>query len=148
MIATMVQAKDYTKKHEVRIFIDQMVRKYHFNRSYLNRLFSHIKFQKRALAIYVPSLRPRGKVDRVHRKEGSWDRYERIFLKDTKVDKGVAYMHRHRDSLLRAYRKYGVQPEYITAIIGIESHYGKNTGKYPVLDTLTTLAFEQHRRSV
>ena len=55
-------------------------------------------------------------------------------------------MHKHRNTLLKAYQKYGVQPEYIIAIIGIESHYGVNRGKFPVFDTLTTLAFEKHRR--
>ena len=140
-------AKDYTKKHEVRVFIDRMVKKYKFNRSYLNDLFRHVKFQKKALAIYVPSLRPKVKPSvKVHRKQGSWDRYEEIFLKESKVKKGVSYMHKYRNTLLKAYRKYGVQPEYITAIIGIESHYGANTGKFPVFDTLTTLAFEKHRR--
>ena len=144
---SILEAKDYTKKHEVRLFIDGMVKYHHFKRSYLNGLFSHVTFQKRALSYYVPSLRP--KVKRVKRKPshlGPWDSYERIFLKDVKTRKGVAFMHRHRHTLLKAYHKYGVQPEYVTAIIGIESHYGANRGTYPVFDTLTTLAFEKHRR--
>ena len=140
-------SKDYTKKHEVRVFIDQMVKKHKFNRNKLNKLFSHAKFQKKALSIYVPSLRPKVKpTKRVRKKQGSWDRYEKVLLKESKVRKGVFYMHQHRNTLLKAYRKYGVQPEYITAIIGIESHYGVNRGKFPVFDTLTTLAFEKHRR--
>jgi len=139
--------KDYTKKREVRIFIDRMVEHYHFKRNYLNGLFKHITFQKRALAIYVPSLRPTVKSPKKARKMGSWDRYEAIFLKkEKKVEKGIAFMYRYRNVLERAYRKYGVEPEYITAIIGIESHYGEHTGRYPVLDTLTTLAFEKNRR--
>ncbi len=142
-----IQAKDYTKKREVRIFIDQMVKKHKFNRSELNKMFSHTKFQKKALAIYVPSLRPKAKPPRVRKKQGSWDRYENILLKESKVTKGVSYMHKHRNTLLKAYQKYGVQPEYIIAIIGIESHYGINRGKFPVFDTLTTLAFEKNRRN-
>ena len=141
-----VLAKDYTKKREVRLFIDQMVKHHKFNRSKLNTLFRHTKFQKKALAIYVPSLRPKTKPPRVRKKQGSWDRYENILLKESKVTKGVSYMHKYRNTLLKAYQKYGVQPEYITAIIGIESHYGVNRGKFPVFDTLTTLAFEKNRR--
>jgi len=148
LFVSILSAKDYTKKYEVRLFIDQMVKKHKFSRNYLNDLFRHAKFQKKALSAYVPSLRPKVKHYRTlaQRKQGPWDRYEEIFLKKSKVTKGVAYMRKHRDILLKAYRKYGVQPEYVTAIIGIESHYGANTGKYPVFDTLTTLAFEQHRR--
>ena len=139
-------SKDYTKKREVRVFIDRMVKHYHFNRTYLNNLFSHVKFQKRALAIYVPKYREKWKPPKRRKKQGSWDRYEEIFLKPSKVDLGIAYMHKYRKTFQRAYKKYGVQPEYIAAIIGIESHFGKNTGKFPVLDTLTTLAFEKNRR--
>jgi len=142
-----VLAKDYTKKREVRVFIDQMVKQNKFNRSELNKLFRHTKFQKKALAVYVPSLRPKVKPSKkVRKRQGSWDRYENILLKESKVTKGVSYMHKHRNTLLKAYQKYGVQPEYIIAIIGIESHFGVNRGKFPVFDTLTTLAFEKNRR--
>jgi len=139
-------SKDYTKKREVRVFIDRMVKHYHFNRTYLNNLFSHVKFQRRALAIYVPKYRKKWKPPKRRKKQGSWDRYEEIFLKPSKVDLGIEYMHKYRKTFQRAYKKYGVQPEYVAAIIGIESHFGKNTGKFPVLDTLTTLAFEKNRR--
>jgi len=147
IVISQVVAKDYTQKRETRLFIDQMVKRHHFSRSYLNKLFRNVTYQKTALSYYVPSLRP--KVKKKKRKPsrlGPWDYYEKMFLKEVKVNKGIEYMHKHRDTLLRAYRKYGVQPEYITAIIGIESHYGANTGKFPVFDTLTTLAFEKHRR--
>lgn len=146
LLTTILSAKDYTKKREVRVFIDRMVKHYHFNRFELNRLFSHAKYQKRAHAIYVPSLRPKWVRPKNYKRIGSWDRYQQIFLKNGKVDKGVAYMHKHKTDLSRAYKKYGVEPEYVTAIIGIESHYGYNRGKFPVFDTLTTLAFEPNRR--
>ncbi|BAF71441.1 lytic murein transglycosylase B [Sulfurovum sp. NBC37-1] len=146
LFSTAGWSKDYTKKREVRVFIDRMVKHYHFNRSYLNNLFSHVKFQRRALAIYVPKYRKKWKPPKRRKKQGPWDRYEEIFLKPSKTDLGIKYMHKYRKTFLRAYKKYGVQPEYIAAIIGIESHFGKNTGKFPVLDTLTTLAFEKNRR--
>ena len=146
LLTTILSAKDYTKKREVRVFIDHMVKHYHFNRFKLNRLFSHAKYQKRAHSIYVPSLRPKWVRPKNYKRIGSWDRYQQIFLKSGKVDKGVAYMHKHKTDLSRAYKKYDVEPEYVTAIIGIESHYGYNRGKFSVFDTLTTLAFEPNRR--
>ncbi len=146
LFTSMISAKDYTKKKEVRVFIDRMVKQHHFSRSDLNRLFSHAKYQKKALAIYVPSLRPKWKRPKNYKKKGPWDRYEQIFLKPSKVAKGVEYMYKHKEKLQKAYRKYAVEPEYITSIIGVESHYGVNRGKFPVFDTLTTLAFEPNRR--
>ena len=146
LFSSILHAKDYTKKREVRVFIDRMVKHHHFSRSELKHLFSHAKYQKRALSAYVPSLRPKWVPPKNYKKIGPWDRYENIFLKKSKVEKGVEYMHTHKGKLQKAYSVYGVEPEYVTAIIGIESHYGVNRGKYPVFDTLTTLAFEKNRR--
>ena len=143
---SQIFAKDYSKQANVKQFIKNMSRQYHFKQSELTTLFSHAKYQKRALAIYVPSLRPKWKPPKVRKKQGSWDRYQGIFLKDKKIERGVAYMHKHKNDLLKAHKKYGVEPEYIAAIIGVESHYGINRGKFSVLDTLTTLAFEHNRR--
>ncbi|SFZ98664.1 Membrane-bound lytic murein transglycosylase B precursor [hydrothermal vent metagenome] len=142
-------AKDYTNKKEVQTFINEMVKQHNYSKTELNKLFSNVKYQKRALAIYAPALRPvvkPSKPTKVRKKQGSWDRYEGILLKESKVTKGVEYMRTHRSDLSRAYSVYGVEPEYITAIIGVESHYGDNRGKFPVLDTLTTLSFEKNRR--
>ncbi len=55
-------------------------------------------------------------------------------------------MRKFRDTLKKAYRKYGVPPEYITAIIGIESNYGRVRGDYFVFDRLTHLAFDKKGR--
>ena len=152
LLAPMLYAKDYTRQRNVKHFINHMVKKHRFDRNELQWLFAHVRYQKKALAIYVPSLRPRikqKKRDIQHKprkKQGSWDVYERIYLKEVKVRKGIRFMHEQHHWLQKAYRRYGVEPEYIAAIIGIESHYGVNRGKFPVFDTLTTLSFERNRR--
>ena len=148
LLTINIDAKDYTKKREVRNFITKMVKKYHFKRAYLNKLFKDVEFQQRALGIFNPKYakRPKKRPKR-YPKHGSWDRYEKIHLGETRVDKGVEYLRKHREIFRRAYRKYGVPPEYITAIIGIESYYGVNVGQFPAFDTLTTLGFEENRRS-
>ena len=50
-------------------------------------------------------------------------------------------------TLERAEREYGVPPEYIVAIIGVETFYGRNTGRWRVIDALTTLAFDYPPRA-
>jgi membrane-bound lytic murein transglycosylase B len=148
LLNTTIQAKDYTKQRNTRVFINMMVKKYHFNRSYLNRLFRDVKFQRRVLGIFNPAYRIKSKKKVKHYpKHGSWDRYEKILLGETRVNKGVKYMHDNRNIFHRVYRKYGVAPEYIAAIIGVESYYGYNRGKFPVFDVLSTLAFEPNRRA-
>ena len=143
-------AKDYTLKKEVKSFINMMVKKHHFKRLYLKKLFKNVKFQKGALGMFNPKYRKKPKPNSKKKrftKHGSWDRYEKILLGDTRVKKGVKYMRDYRTIFRKVYKKYGVPPEYITAIIGIESYYGYNRGKFPAFDTFVTLAFEKNRRS-
>ena len=150
LFAVTLNAKDYTKQKNTRLFINLMVKKYHFKKAYLNRLFKNVKFQRRVLGMFNPAYRKKpkggGKVKH-YPKHGSWDRYEKILLGKTRVAKGVEYMYKHRNIFKKVYKKYGVEPEYITAIIGVESYYGYNRGKFPVFDVLTTLAFEPNRRA-
>jgi membrane-bound lytic murein transglycosylase B len=68
-----------------------------------------------------------------------WKDYRPIFITGKRIDAGVAFYREHRDLLERIGRQYGVAPEYIVAILGVETFYGRNTGKYKVLDALVTL---------
>jgi len=68
-----------------------------------------------------------------------WSAYRAIFLTDQRIDAGVAFYREHRALLERIADQYGVAPEYIVAIIGVETFYGRLTGKYKVLDALVTL---------
>ena len=68
-----------------------------------------------------------------------WSEYRPIFLTDQRIDDGVAFYLAHRELLERTADQYGVAPEFIVAIIGVETSYGRITGKYKVLDALVTL---------
>ena len=82
-----------------------------------------------------------------YRPQGKWDIYSRVHLENNQSNLGVEFMHTHRKTLEKAYQEYHVPPEYITAIIGIESHYGKNRGLYYVFDSLSHLAFDGGKRT-
>jgi membrane-bound lytic murein transglycosylase B len=58
------------------------------------------------------------------------------------VTNGVAFWQEHQVALARAEKEYGVPPEIIVSIIGVETNYGRNTGNWYVMDALTTLAFD------
>src|SRR5678815_122352 len=68
-----------------------------------------------------------------------WKDYRPIFLTDQRIDNGVAFYREHRALLEQVGKQYGVAPQYIVAIVGVETSYGRNTGKYKVLDALVTL---------
>ena len=137
--------KNYSNEIEVEKFINDLVKYESFDKRELNELFSKVEVQNSALKYY---LKPKKNDFEVKKKfTGSWDRYEKKLLNEKRINLGVDFMKRNKKLLKSAYKKYGVQAEYITAIIGIESFYGEFTGNYPVFAALTTLAFEENRRN-
>ncbi len=71
-----------------------------------------------------------------------WYQYKPLFVNDSRVKAGVDFWNTHARELALAQQKYGVSPQIIVAILGVESFYGRQKGAYPVLDALTTLAFD------
>lgn len=74
-----------------------------------------------------------------------WSEYRPLFLNAARIEGGKAFIDRHRNELQAVEAKYGVPAEIIVAIIGVETGYGANMGKYPVVDALYTLAFRYPR---
>lgn len=78
---------------------------------------------------------------------GAWLRYRSKFLTEDSIANGVRFWQRHAAALERAAARYGVPPEYVVAIIGVETRYGGYVGKTRILDALATLAFAYPRRA-
>jgi membrane-bound lytic murein transglycosylase B len=76
-----------------------------------------------------------------------WSQYRPIFLNPQRIDEGIVFYRRHRPLLDQIAKEYGVPPELIVAIIGVETNYGANTGGYRVLDALVTLGFHYPPRA-
>ena len=149
----MLPAKDYTKNPETLSFMNELVQKYDFKRDELEKLFSNVNVQNSALRVFLPKEQKKrtpeqiAALKKLYPKYGAWDRYSKHKISDSRIKQGVAYIKQHRKTFEKVEKMYGVPKEYIAAIIGVESAYGKNVGKYPVFDTLSTLAFEKNRRN-
>lgn len=76
-----------------------------------------------------------------------WKDYRPIFLTDKRRDDGIAFYLANRALIERAAEEFGVAPEIIVAIIGVETSYGANYGRYKVLDALVTLTFHYPPRA-
>ncbi len=76
-----------------------------------------------------------------------WYQYRAIFLTEQRIADGVAFWREHAGRLARIERQYGVPAEILVAILGVETGYGRNTGRYAVLDALATLAFDYPPRA-
>lgn len=77
----------------------------------------------------------------------AWWEYRERFLTAKRIDDGVKFWREHRVALERVAADRGVPPEYIVAILGVETVYGRSTGRYRVLDALATLSFEYPPRA-
>ena len=75
-----------------------------------------------------------------------WYEYRDIFLTQQRIEEGGEFMDKYADALSRAENTYGVPAEIITAIIGVETYYGRHKGQHRVLDSLATLAFHHPTR--
>ncbi len=112
-----------------------MVTKHQFNRAELERVF--------ALAQHQPSV-----IESISRPATlkPWPEYRASFVNPERIRFGLEFWRKHRQILQSAEQKYGVPQEIILAVIGVETVYGRDAGKYRVLDALTTLAFDYPRR--
>lgn len=92
---------------------------------------------------------PIEKVIRLDRKqpEGTFTfaQYTTKVITQQRIDQGRKLLEENRADLERISAQYGVQPEYIVALWGMETSYGKITGGYNVVQSLATLAYEGRR---
>lgn len=75
-----------------------------------------------------------------------WD-YLSGLVDEERVELGKQKLAQYRDVLNRASQTYGVPPETIVAVWGVESNFGDISGKYPLLQALGTLSCEGRRQS-
>lgn len=130
-------AYNYAERDDVKQFIDEMVKEHGFERADLEAKFASAKKLDKVLAhIAKPA-----------EKELNWGQYRPIFVTKKRADKGKVFMKEHAEALARAEKTYGVPAEIIAAIIGVETYYGRHTGKYTIFDSLTTLGFDYPPRS-
>lgn len=149
----MLSAKDYTEDPKTMASIDTLVTKYSMDRDTLESLFSDVTVQESALKFFLPKVKKKRTPQEIERlkklypKYGAWDRYAKYKVTDKRVEQGLSFLKEHHKTFNEVEKIYAVPKEYIAAIIGIETVYGRNVGKYPVFDTLTTLAYEKNRRN-
>lgn len=133
----------YGQSFAVQGFIQQMVQKHGFSEAYLNGLFSTAHRLDAVIKLETPE--PSTGPQKPHL--GSWTRYRSKFLTEAHINNGVQFWRNNAAAVTRASNTYGVDPEYIIAIIGVETYFGKNFGKTNIFDALTTLSFDTYRRS-
>jgi membrane-bound lytic murein transglycosylase B len=134
----------YANSIALQNFISRMVHKQGFSVSYLNGLFSQANRLDSVIRLENPAPPTSGPTKP---SLGSWSRYRDKFMTEAHINNGVEFWRNNAEAIQKASTTYGVDPEYIVGIIGVETYFGKNFGKTNILDALTTLSFDTVRRS-
>ena len=132
---TAVQASAL-ERDEVRTFIDAMSKKHGFSTAELDTIFQNVVFSNTVIdAISRPA------------EVLPWYKYRPLFLELARIRLGVEFWRKNRETLDQAEERFGVPAEILIAILGVETRYGKIKGKYAVINSLSTLAFDYPKRS-
>jgi len=126
----------YTERPEVRRFIEDLVSEHGLDRQHVQTLLATVERQERVLELIQRPAEAK-----------PWHEYRQIFLTDARIAQGVAFWRQHAELLQRVADTHGVPPRILVAIVGVETFYGRITGGFPVLDTLTTLGFDYPPRA-
>lgn len=142
----MQMGGDFANNPNAQQFIDKMVNKHGFDRQQLQEILSQAKRLDSVLRL-MDNQAPTISVKPPSGPNGAWLRYRKKFITPDNVQNGVVFWNQYEDALNRAWQVYGVPPEIIVGIIGVETRWGRVMGKTRILDALATLSFNYPRRA-
>lgn len=128
---------DYSSREDVRAYVDELVSAHGFGRDALLDTFAEARHQPRIVEA----------MSRPAERTLKWFEYRKIFIRDERIAGGVAFWSDNRAALENAEARFNVAPEYVVAIIGVETYFGRIMGSHRVLDALSTLAFDYPPRA-
>ena len=116
----------------VAAFIDEMVADHDFDREALAEVLAKAEIKQSIIK----------KISTPAEKKLTWAEYRKIFITKERIAAGTTFWLENREMLERIHKETGVAVEMIVGIIGVETYYGRITGKDRVIDALATLAFD------
>ena len=137
-LATALPATALDRSREdVRAFEEEMERNNGFDAAWLGALLGQAESLPRIIELMS---RPAERVK-------PWHEYRDHFLTPQRIEEGARFWEAHRAKLAEVESQTGVAQQVIVAILGVETFYGRITGKIRVIDALSTLAFDYPPRS-
>ncbi|MFA4969337.1 MAG: lytic murein transglycosylase B [Sulfuritalea sp.] len=138
MLGSSPRAETYAQRDDVQAFIEEMHDKHGFDTEHLHGLFRHTKPIAAVIKAIMPPKDPAVR---------SWQAYRGRFVEPKRIAAGRRFMHGNAAKLASAEARFGVPSEIIAAIIGIETIYGRQMGRFDTFAALTTLAFDYPPRA-
>jgi membrane-bound lytic murein transglycosylase B len=123
----------YASRPEVMTFADELAERRSLDRSWVRRAIGQAQHTPAIVRLMQPPSQTFVK---------NWRVYRSRFIDSKRIAAGVQFWNAHQTELARAEKEYGVPGHLIVGILGVETIYGQDTGKFRVMDALTTLAFD------
>ncbi len=140
LIFSDISASTSYNSNEVNDFINHMYKKHDFKKDELRELFNQIKEEKKLKKIFKKAPERRLTWNGCDSIEKGCINYKKLFVNQSNIQNGRIFIQQNSSDLKMATKKYGVPEEIITAIVGIETRYGKNLGNFKTFDTLASLS--------
>lgn len=137
---------DFANNPNTARFIDKMVQEHGYDRQQLHDVLMQARRLEAVLRL-MDRQAPTSSTQGPTGPKGSWLRYRNKFITPDNVQNGVAFWNQYQDALQRAWQEYGVPPEIVVGILGVETRWGRVMGKTRIIDALATLAFDYPRRA-
>jgi membrane-bound lytic murein transglycosylase B len=126
------EAANFPQWKEVAVFLDGVSQRHGIPRAELDAILGQARMLESAIQLVKPA--PPGKPK-------NWKAYSALMIEPVRLNSGVMFWNTHAATLARAESQYGVPAEIIVGILGVETVYGRNTGRFRVVDVLATLGF-------
>ena len=137
MFSAVTHGESYLSRAEVDAYIEELIQQHDFSRPELEEVLAAAERRQDIIDL----------MRRPAERRLNWHEYRKIFLDEQRIAGGVEFWQQNQETLERAEKEYGVAPEVIVAIIGVETRYGRVTGRHRVVDALMTLAFDYPPRA-
>ena len=137
MALSLEVSADYSTHPDALLLVEELAAEEGLDADYLKTILSQAEKRDSILEA----------ISRPAERTFTWGRYRDIFLQDQRIEDGAEFWRANQEVLQAAELEFGVPAEIIVSVIGVETLYGGNTGSYPVIDALATLAFDFPRRA-
>jgi membrane-bound lytic murein transglycosylase B len=138
---TSARGVPYAENDQAMLWADEMAERRGLDREWVRAAVGRAQYLPVVARLIAPP--PSGQPK-------NWAAYRSRFIDAVRIAAGVQFWRDNRATLERAEQEYGVPPEIIVGIVGVETIYGQQMGNFRVIDALATLAFnfpESHPRA-
>jgi membrane-bound lytic murein transglycosylase B len=123
----------YGRREDVMLFATELAKRHSLDEAWVQAKLAEARFQPAVTRLIMPP--PAGTAK-------NWAAYRARFVEPKRIRAGLAFWQAHQKWLDAAFEKYGVPPEIVVGVIGVETLYGQQMGNFRVIDALATLSFD------